>query len=63
MKVTDEKMERICALLSENDVYYSGLTYGEEGNYDDRMDALYLDGDVSFELIVKIAEIVKEGEA
>lgn len=60
MKVTDEQMKRICALLKENGVYYSGLIYGEEHDYEDRMDGLYLDGDVTFDLMEKILEIAKE---
>lgn len=58
MNMTEIQMQQICSLLQENDVYYSQLTYGEEGDYADRMDALYLDGDVSFELMSKILEIV-----
>lgn len=60
MEINDEKMRRVCALLNENDVYHSRLSYGEDRDYSERMDALYLDGDVTFELMEKIVEIVKE---
>ena len=59
MNVTEEKMKKIYALLEKNDVCYSSLSYGEEKEYKNRMDALYIDGDMSFDLMEEILQIVK----
>jgi hypothetical protein len=59
MNITEEKMKKIYTLLEKNDVYYSSLSYGEEKEYKNRMDALYIDGDMSFDLMEEILQIVK----
>ena len=55
---TKERMDCIITLLNKHDVYCCGI-YNPDNNYEERMDGLYIDGDVTFELMEKILEIAK----
>ena len=51
MEITEEKLFRIISVLKENDIYASVCYKPECDENEVYLDRVYVDGDISFELI------------